>query len=264
MSAQNKSVTIVKSKFGNLLVYENDLITSQIVEFGNHTRPEFAFATGVIQHNSKVFDLGAHIGTFSLEVLSNLGGEGKLLAVEGHPTTFNVLGMNVLDQAKRAQVFLKNGFVGNGESKFNYIEVENNSGAGHLYPSSSQEIETVSIDELVREYFEPDYIKIDIEGAEFVALSHSSYIAEQKPVLYFEVSTQQLGYFGNNKDELHALLSNLGYQFFVNTGPRNARHDYFKVTRIENLANYSDFFDVLCVSAQSPEYALLMEVCTPA
>jgi FkbM family methyltransferase len=257
ISCGRQNVAIVKSKFGDIVGYANDLITSQIADFGNHTRPEFAFAAGLINHDSKVFDLGAHIGTFSLEALAKMGGEGKLLAVEGNPTTFEFLQMNVQQQPKRAQTFLQNAFIGGGAG-FEYISVEHNTGAGHLRPAAHGKVAAHSLDDFVRTHFEPDYIKIDIEGAEYAVLSNSSYIVQRRPVLYLEVAVEQLARFGHGKQQVDDFLRNLNYRLFVNVGDRNARHDYFKPAEIPDLISYSDFFDVLCVPADAPACSALV------
>ena len=73
--------------FGKLKCYANDLITKQIQQFGNHTRPEFAFATSLILKDFKIFDLGAHIGTFTLSALKKIDSNSKVLCVEGNKKT---------------------------------------------------------------------------------------------------------------------------------------------------------------------------------
>ena len=67
-----KEIIEIDSILGNIKTFKNDLITDQIIKFGNHTRPEFAFATSIISDNFNIFDLGAHIGTFTLTVIKKL------------------------------------------------------------------------------------------------------------------------------------------------------------------------------------------------
>jgi hypothetical protein len=47
--------TIASSMFGPIEAYQDDLITTQINEFGNHTRPEFSFATCIIDYGDSRF-----------------------------------------------------------------------------------------------------------------------------------------------------------------------------------------------------------------
>ena len=67
-----KEIIEIDSIFGIIKAFKNDLITDQIIKFGNHTRPEFAFATSIILNNFNIFDLGAHIGTFALTSIKKL------------------------------------------------------------------------------------------------------------------------------------------------------------------------------------------------
>ncbi|CAB3765072.1 FkbM family methyltransferase [Paraburkholderia humisilvae] len=253
-----KNVTVVTSKFGSVLTYQDDLVTSQILQYGNHTRPEFAFATALLNHDSKVFDLGAHIGTFTLEVLTKLGGEGHVLCVEGDPRTFDLLRMNINQQPRRAQTLLRNCFVGSG-SGLEFVHDPDNTGAHHLRPSQQGTIVAEQLDSLVQSSFEPDYIKIDVEGAEFSALGNSEYVRTRRPHLYVEVADHQLARFGHRKEDLNRMLIDLGYRFFGNVGARNARHDLYKIAEIANLVDYGDFFDILCVQRGTPACDALAE-----
>ena len=139
------------SVFGKLKCYANDLITKQIQQFGNHTRPEFAFATSVIRKDFKIFDLGAHIGTFTLSALKKIDSNPKVLCVEGNKKNYDLLCENT---NTNHNVLNLNKFVGHGgNKKYEYKKLDNNSGGGHLITSHVGEIETVSLDKLIIDYF---------------------------------------------------------------------------------------------------------------
>ena len=249
-----KDTIHIQSDFGLIETYSDDLITKQIQKYGNHTRPEFAFALSAIDPTMNVFDLGCHIGTFSMAVLRKLRQGQRLLSVEGSPITAKIALHNLIRQG-HARFDLKVAFVG-GDESLTFNENTENTGGSSLRQTGIDDpnntVETVSIDKLTQTYFAPDYIKIDIEGAEYSALSQSQYIRDKKPILYAEVSSL-LENLGHTKEMLDEFLQNLGYQFFVNVGFRNAPHDFWRAKQLNSIVGYKDFFDVLCIHKDDPK-----------
>lgn len=257
---ENKEVVKVTSQFGEILAFQDDLITSQIETFGNHTRPEFAFAQSLLDFDHNVFDIGGHIGTFSIAALSKMQPGTRLLAVEGNPVTFELLKNNIASRG-HAKVDLLNSFCGTSSDGFSYAENLGNTGASRLVKSTAGEdqVSMIPLDDLARDYFTPDYVKIDIEGAEYSALQNSQMIRDAKPIVYMEVA-EHLSAFGHDSEMLNELFQSLGYVFYVNTGRRNAKHDVFGVKQIPALHKHAAFFDVLCVPENSEAHRALRYV----
>ena len=298
----------VRSVHGEVEAFADDLITRQIRKFGAHTRPEFAFALAALGHRMNVFDIGAHIGTFSVAALGKLAPRQRLLAVEGSAETFAVLQSNLAGRGA-AQVATERAFVGSrsdmayvaparpsfeptpapadrailegqlnalvtrdlavGEMWITEDQLDANPGlvktgiranylgAGSLRHLAPQEAgrgggeAMIGLDDLAERHFVPDYVKIDIEGAEFDALAGSKMIAEHRPILYLEVGRAALAGYGHAPEDLDALLRRLGYDFYVNGFDRNAAHDFYRVERIASLVRPAALFDVLCVPSDS-------------
>lgn len=69
----------------------------------------------------------------------------------------------------------------------------------------------------------PDVIKIDIEGAELLALRGAHRVLrERKPVLLVEVHTPEIGV------EFYPLLENYGYRFFRLNGQKIVDREYVR------------------------------------
>jgi FkbM family methyltransferase len=240
----------VEATFGRMFAFEDDLATSQIREFGNHTRPEIAFLLSVVQPGDSVFDIGAHIGTFTIPLANRVGAGGRVLAVEGAAANFEVLRANLDRLRPPAEVTALNAVVAAADAQPLAIRHQpGNTGASFFVPGDSGGAETplVSLDELARRYFAPRVLKIDIEGMEHAALHGSALLRQARPIIYAEVSEQQLARASASLTQLNQLLTSHGYRLFRNTGDRNAAHDNFFVAELMSLADGGDFFDVLAV-----------------
>lgn len=253
----------VQSAFGVIEAYDSDLITDQIIAYGNHTRPEFAFATCLLDYKDNVFDIGAHIGTFSLAAQQKQAYQGNLLAVEGNFETFKILERN-LARFERAETKVLNAFVG-GDGEYIYHLPEGNTGAGRLSEAprtnNSRVLPVVSLDELAERFFIPTFIKLDIEGFEYKALSGSRLVINTKPIVYMEVNENLLMENGASLVEVDHFFREIGYRFFTNIGARNASHDIFRIEELHSLYEYRPFFDVACVPPHSPLLKPLSKLC---
>ena len=238
---------IVNSIFGQIEAYEGDLITEQIIEFGAHTRPELAFFLNMVREGDNVFDIGAHIGTFTIPIANKIGVSGKLLAVEGNPETYAVL-KNNLRMTNNLWVKAFNNLIAQRGVKLTPNYVNNNTGAGYyLFSEADNAVDAVGLDEIITMTFSPRIVKIDIEGFEYLALLNAPNLFELKPIFYMEVSKQQLARCGSSISQLDDLLSKNGYKLFRNVGDRNASHDNFIVSELNNLSEGGEFFDVLAI-----------------
>jgi len=251
----------IESSFGNITAFVDDVITDQINEFGNHTRPEFAFALSVIEAGMNVFDLGAHIGTFTLPAVQKMRGVGNFLSVEGNPETFDVLVENCSQVASTALTHKFEKIFVAPDQNYGFTFDDKDRGAGHLVAlekeASEDDISIKSLDKLCEDHFYPDFVKIDLEGSEFLSLESATEIFSNNPILYLEVSERQLNRFGHRIQHVNAFLEAKGYKFFVNTGERNAKHDVYSIREIRSLNQYKIFYDVLCIHEDSALYGSL-------
>ena len=241
----------VDSLFGMMRAYKDDLITDQIIKFGNHTRPEFAFATCLLSPGMTAFDIGAHIGTFALTTARKVGATGTVVAVEANKRTFNLLKNNV-NRLRFSNVDVHHNMIGLPDADYRGNVVDGNTGGFNITPGSSASGESpapvTSLDALIQStQTKPDFIKVDIEGLEQVAIETCAFVHEHKPMLYLEVSDPHLQRHGGSAEALEELLKGLGYDFFVNTGQRNAAHDIFAIGQLETLTGRDKLFDTLCI-----------------
>jgi FkbM family methyltransferase len=242
----------VDATFGPLVAFADDTITQQIIDFGAHTRVELALLLSVVHPGDRVFDLGAHIGSFTIPLAQKVGPAGRVAAVEAIAETFDVLAANVALNGLSERVCLRRALVA-PHARYEKVTVPGNSGATHFVPASEgAPVEVLSVDALAAQMFVPDVVKIDLEGFDAWALTSSALIADRRPILYVEIVPEHLARAGSNVGELDELLRRLGYRLFRNIGDRNAAHDRFELIELAGLREGGEFFDLLAIRSGDP------------
>ncbi|MBV8582247.1 MAG: FkbM family methyltransferase [Candidatus Eremiobacteraeota bacterium] len=249
----------VETVFGPMVAYPDDLITRHLLDFGAHTRPELAFLSRVVRAGDRVFDLGAHIGTFTVPLAQRVGPAGQVVAVEAVPRTFDLLRANVALNGVADRVETLCALVA-PHARYDAVGVNGNTGATYFAPAEAARTgDALGIDALVSRTVEPDVIKLDLEGFEAWALTTSATVERRRPVLYAEIFRAQLARAGGTLAELDALFRALDYRLFRNAGARNAAHDDFEVAELDTLEHGGETFDVLAIPRGDARIVALLE-----
>ena len=171
--------------------------------------------SNTIQPGSVVFDIGANVGFYTLLASELVGPSGCVVALEPWPANVKLLRRHV-DMNHCANVTILDCAVGGADGTARFAEGPNNS-QGHLSAAGALEIKLVTLDLLVlqKQIPAPDYLKIDIEGAEFEALKGAiDTLAQFHPVIFL----------ATHGSEVHVaccdLLTSLDYQLSPVTGNR--------------------------------------------
>ena len=130
------------------------------------------FIRNYLSAGDTVWDVGANIGYFTLEFARAVGPSGKVLSFEPHPEIFKVLQRNVC-RNKYQNINLHNVACGSepGQTKL-FFSTENEGNHKIIENSNSNNFaltEVVTLSSFLNEY-SPSLIKMDIEGAELLAL----------------------------------------------------------------------------------------------
>ena len=126
-----------------------------------------------VREGMVAFDLGANIGYVTLQLAERVGSKGRVYAVEPSPENFTILSRNIELNHYSDRVVLYETAISNrnGTSQF-YISKSSN--LHGLNPSShtTQSVEVVvqTGDKFFSDKPSPNFIKMDIEGAEVEAL----------------------------------------------------------------------------------------------
>jgi FkbM family methyltransferase len=160
-----------------------------------------------IEPGQVVYDVGANIGFFTILCARLTGPEGKVFAFEPMPQNAEALRHNIslngLDNVVVVQKALScesgtaNLFL-SPHSAFHSLDVEGASKRENLGPQAGEiSVETITLDEFVAEdpARVPDLIKLDVEGAEVLALQGMrETLRSAEPLLLCELHGTHAGY----------------------------------------------------------------------
>jgi FkbM family methyltransferase len=121
-----------------------------------------------------VFDIGANIGQYALLFSEIIPPQGKVISLEPDQKNFSFLQFNTTINHKENIVCLKKGVSYQAGSREFFRDTETGgrkgsfiqSFVGENYQGHRETVETVTLDQLIAEYGEPQFIKIDVEGFE--------------------------------------------------------------------------------------------------
>ncbi|MEZ0369063.1 MAG: FkbM family methyltransferase [Candidatus Sericytochromatia bacterium] len=256
---------------GVMFAPAGDLITQNLQQFSAFTRNELAMLRDVILPGDNILDIGAHIGAFALPLARFNEGQGRIFAFEPSPESFAWLVQNIRANGLEQVIIPHQALVYDRQAAFERISPDRgNTGACYYLPAADQNApspEVIQLDDW-HARMHPELpialIKIDVEGAEVAVLQSCRHLLERfLPVLYIEVSRQQLARFGRTPEAIQALLEPLGYDFFKNIGQRHSHHDFYSMVRLSGLGQGGDFFDVLAIHASSPRYPTFFQPPAP-
>jgi FkbM family methyltransferase len=140
-----------------------------------------------------VIDIGAHIGYYTLVFAKCVGSAGSVVSFEPLPDNFDLLQANVeVNRLKRVQTFRHAVFSRTGELTITVPDDFQNSGdASVMYSQGKKQfrVTAVTLDSFCSASgVQPDFLKLDVEGAEYeVLLGGKNIIAQFRPVMLVEL-----------------------------------------------------------------------------
>ena len=135
-----------------------------------------------VRENDVAYDVGAHVGYFTVLMGDIVGSEGKVIAFEPRGLNLGYLQKHVsVNNCENIRIISKALGDHSGHAK---LETRTGSGTGYVSDTGDEEIEITSIDELVDSGAlpPPTFLKIDVEGGEMAVLRGAQkVIASQRP-----------------------------------------------------------------------------------
>jgi FkbM family methyltransferase len=168
-----------------------------------------------ITPGSVVYDIGANVGYYSLLASVLAGEEGQVYAFEPLPRNIDFLHKHVeINRRKNIEIIMAAVSEHSGEA---FFDLGASTAMGHLAENGEIQVEMVSLDEMLDKGLirPPGYIKLDVEGAEFQALSGARKLLEQyRPILFIDTHNREA------HQKTIELLASLNYEFQCLDGKR--------------------------------------------
>lgn len=215
------SKLIIQNRKKYIAVLANDNISNHICSRGFYAEGEMSLIKKIIlkinksHGNYSFIDVGANIGNHSVyfsEIFE------KVHSFEPNPIVYPILRANS-EIYKNIKTY--NLGLGNKETK-EFLKINKvNLGASHVrkhFPTAKPSFESsynikidiTKLDLLINSLGNVSFIKLDIEGMEYLALKGASkVIFKYKPIIQFELLSQNL-----LKPKVFSLLESIGYEFF--------------------------------------------------
>jgi FkbM family methyltransferase len=177
-----------------------------------------ALAKELAAPGSVVWDLGANVGLFTLAAAFAAGRAGRVVAVEADPWVAQLLGRSARSApASHAPISVVAAAVSNRAGRVDLAISSRSRAANHLsdvqgspLAGAHQKILSVpslSLDDLLLTHPAPQVLKIDIEGAEDLALQGAKRVLDLGPIVLCEVHDQ-------NVAAVSEALLGRGYELF--------------------------------------------------
>ena len=180
--------------------YHQEKVFCNIYSKGYHELPLTNIFISVIKPGGNVFDIGAHIGYYSLLASNIVGEKGRIVAFEPTPVTRQILAQNV---SSKLNITVDSRAVYNSTSEgllLNDLGVANSSYNSIYSPrlknacltqllTDKISVDTISIDEYIQKtMIIPSFVKVDAESAEYdVLLGMQSTLENIRPFVSLEL-----------------------------------------------------------------------------
>jgi len=140
-----------------------------------------------IKDGSIIYDIGANVGYFTLLASVMVGENGRVYAFEPLPRNIDFLkkhiSLNIISNIEVIEAAVSSD---SGEA---FFDLGASTAMGHLSEDGGLHVRMVSLDDLVstRRISPPNYMKIDVEGAEYEVLRGAKGIIETyQPILFLD------------------------------------------------------------------------------
>jgi len=193
-----------------------------LFEDGKWEPAETAFVQNFLKAGMIVVDLGANIGYYTVLAAEKVGSSGKVFAFEPDRRNFALLRKNIKRNRCQNVIPLRKAVTSKNGSLRLYLSKSNLGGHRVFEPHGediwpSRIIESISLDEFFPNGSRVDFLKMDIEGAEYSAFCGMRRVLEQNPhvVILCEFSPYLLRQSGIAPLSFLQEVRGLGFSIFI-------------------------------------------------
>ena len=241
---------------GNNKMFLNSLEAFRLALNDYDVREQFEtdYFKSQIKSGMTVLDLGANIGFYTLIFADLVGKDGRVFAFEPEPNNFSSLEKNVkLNRFKNVTLVRKAVSNKTGDIK---LFLSKSMGRHTIYNMQNVrkiiKIESVALDDFFKKYPKGiDFIKMDIEGAEYAALlGMPSILKINKGVkIVTEFMPDALRSFGISPEVYLSLLMKHGFKVY-HINENKKRIETTSINKIMEFCKRTKYANLLCVRKQ--------------
>ena len=241
---------------GKMFLHPNDAFRLSI--YGIHGTHDFKIIKNNVKDGDNVIDLGANIGYFTLILAKLVGPTGKVFAFEPDPRNLALLKKNV-EYNNYKNVIIVPKAVSNVNDKCTLYTGQKTFGQNKIYKPKNTKIqkfipidsETVRLDDFFKTNGLLDkisFIKIDVEGAEFLALSGMKEILKlnKNIKIFTEAEISYLEDAGSSYDQFIDLLTENDFTFSL-ADNRSETLTKVNKSQLEKILNDEGSVNIFCV-----------------
>ncbi|MFA6432646.1 MAG: FkbM family methyltransferase [Candidatus Paceibacterota bacterium] len=207
---------------GTVFLDQNDPAVSGALAMGAHDPYEIECFRNALKTDMNVVDIGANIGYYTVVAAGRVGSQGKVFAYEPESHNFSLLEKNIEANKFTWTTPIKAGLSDKPGKRILFVAEEHtgiHSFADNRGAGSGVEVETDTLDHSLESYGSPkiDLIKMDIEGAEILALQGMKQTFARNPglILFIELYPQAIERFGHRAIELLDILKESGFTLSI-------------------------------------------------
>ena len=210
----------------------SDLVPATILKTGEWQPEIWDSITPSLTDGGVFYDVGAHIGYFSMKAALRVGRAGRVVAFEPNPEILNLLRDNVTANGFNNVMVEPIACTEREENLTLFAAPSVNTGASSLSRDNAAILQDQApkpysvrgrpIDDVTEELklTRVDAIKIDVEGAEGLVLRGAiNTLKRFHPKVVLEVVPRQLASFQTTPEDLISLFHSAGYNFSRPLGP---------------------------------------------
>ena len=241
---------------GKMFLHPNDAFRLSI--YGIHGAHDFKIIKNNVKDGDNVVDLGANIGYFTLILAKLVGPTGKVFAFEPDPRNLALLKKNV-EYNNYKNVIIIPKAVSNVNDRCTLYTGQKTFGQNKIYkPKKTKTQKFIPIDsETVRldDFFKTNglldkisFIKMDVEGAEFLALSCMKEILKlnKNIKIFTEAEISYLEDAGSSYDQFIDLLTENDFTFSL-VDNRSETLTKVNKSQLEKILNNEGSVNIFCV-----------------
>ncbi len=206
------------------------------IRHAGYEAPVVEYLRSRIAPNHVCIDAGAHVGFYALQMAIWTAPGGRVVAFEPNPTARDVLRRNVALNGLSSRVTVEAAAVGAAAGSATLYDAGNTSGLSRLgapNPASQGDrahvqVPVVALDDYCRtRSLTPDWLLIDVEGAELDALLGAQQLLANRAVgIVIEVHEDLWRSFGATRERFNALVATAARRIVPLTGQADPLAQY--------------------------------------